>query len=305
MANMGDIKHSIRSISDTEQITRAMHLISTSKMQKAIAKYDSNHVHFERVQSALKDILAHTHEISHPYIGESENGRAAFVVIAADKGLCGGYNHNILSFAEKHMKDSEEKYILTVGQEARAYFERRGYMIDVEFLHVSQDPSLYNARNITNDILELYDNGLMDEVYIAYTKFYSSVKQEPNLLKLLPLSISNFEDIEVETQYSAEMNYHPSTKEVFDILVPQYIVGLVYGCLVQSYASEHSARMTAMKNATENAEDMISNLTKQYNRARQTAITNEICEINESARGFVYKINNDELLAGSKTGIRR
>ena len=280
MANMGDIKHSIRSISDTEQITRAMHLISTSKMKKAINKFNSNHVHFERVQSAMKDIFTHTHEVSHPYIGESENGRAAFVVIAADKGLCGGYNHNILNFAEQKMRNSEEKYILTVGQEARAYFERRGYMIDVEFLHVSQDPSLYNARNITNDILELYDNGLMDEVYIAYTRFYSAIKQEPSLLKLLPLSMSNFESIDVETQYTAEMNYHPSPKEVFDILVPQYIVGLVYGCLVQSYASEHSARMTAMENATNNAEDMIDDLTKKYNRARQTAITNEISEIN-------------------------
>ncbi len=279
MATIGDIKHSIRSISDTEQITRAMHLISTSKMKKAISKYQSNHVHFERVQSALKDIFEHTHEVSHPYIGESENGRAAYITIAADKGLCGGYNHRILEFAQKSMEKSEEKYILTVGQEARAYFERRGYMIDVEFLHVSQNPSLHNARNITNDILELYDNGLMDEVYVAYTQFHSVFKQEPKLIKLLPLSIKNFQDIDVETEYSAEMNYHPSPKEVFDILVPQYIVGLVYGCLVQSFASEHCARMTAMENATNNAEDMIDNLTRQFNRARQATITNEISEI--------------------------
>lgn len=279
MASMGDIKHSIRSISDTEQITRAMHLISTSKMKKAISKYESNHVHFERVQSALKDIFAHSHDLHHPYIGESEHGRAAYVVIAADKGLCGGYNHNVLNYALELMKESEEKYILTVGQEARAFFDRRGYMIDVEFLHVSQNPSLYNARNITKDILELYDNGLMDEVYVVYTQFHSVLKQEPKVLKLLPLSMSNFEDVNTETQYSAEMNYHPSPKEVFDILVPQYIIGLVYGCLVQSYASEHCARMTAMENATKNAEEMISDLTKKYNQARQAAITNEISEI--------------------------
>lgn len=279
MASMGDIKHSIRSISETEQITRAMHLISTSKMKKAIKKFESNHVHFERVQSALKDILSHSHELSHPYIGESEHGRAAYVVIAADKGLCGGYNHNVLNLAYEYMQQSEDRYILTVGQEARAFFNRKKYMIDVEFLHVSQNPSLYNARNITNDILELYDNGLMDEVYVVYTQFHSVLKQEPKVLKLLPLSMSNFREVKVETQYSAEMFYHPSPKEVFDILVPQYIIGLVYGCLVQSYASEHCARMTAMENATNNAEDMISDLTKQYNRARQFAITNEISEI--------------------------
>jgi F-type H+-transporting ATPase subunit gamma len=149
----------------------------------------------------------------------------------------------------------------------------------VEFLHVSQNPSLYNARNITRDILELYENGILDEVYVVYTQFFSAIRQEPRLLKLLPVSISNFKDTNTETQYSGELYYHPSPKEVFDILVPQYIIGLVYGCLVQSYASEHSARMTAMESATKNAEDMIANLTRQYNQARQYAITNEISEI--------------------------
>ena len=279
MATMGDIKHSIHAIAEMQQITRAMHLISTSKMRKAIVRYENNRVHFERVQSALKDILTHTRDLSHPYFGESEGGRAAYVVIAADKGMCGGYNHNVLNFALDAMQKSKERYILTIGQEARAFFERRGFMIDVEFLHVSQNPSLYNARNITRDILELYENGIMDEVYVVYTKFISAIRQEPRLLKLLPVSMSNFKDISAETQYSGELYYHPSPKEVFDILVPQYIVGLVYGCLVQSYASEHSARMTAMENATKNAEDMIADLTRQYNQARQYAITNEIAEI--------------------------
>ena len=279
MASMGDIRHSIHSISEMEQITRAMHLISTSKMRKAVVKYESNHVHFERVQSALKDILTHTRELVHPYVGESDGGKAAYVVIAADKGMCGGYNHNVLNLALSTMQKSRERYILTVGQEARAFFDRRGYMVDVEFLHVSQNPSLFNARNIAKDILELYENGIMDEVYVVYTKFISVVRQEPRVLKLLPLSISNFIDIDTETQYTAELFYHPSPKEVFDILVPQYIVGLLYGCLVQSYASEHCARMTAMENATNNAEEMIGNLTRQYNRARQFEITNEISEI--------------------------
>ena len=279
MASMSDIRHSIRSISETEQITRAMHLISTSKMKKAISRYEANHVHFERVQSALKDMLMHTRDLEHPYVGESEGGKAAYVVIAADKGLCGGYNHNVLNLALEHMQRSAERYILTVGQVARAFFDRRGYMVDVEFLHVSQNPSLYNARNITKDILELYDSGLMNEVYVVYTKFTSVLKQEPRVIKLLPVSISNFVDVETEAQYSGELFYHPSVKQVFDKLIPQYIVGLVYGCLVQSFASEQCARMTAMESATQNAEELISSLTMQYNRARQSAITNEISEI--------------------------
>ncbi len=279
MASMADIKHSIRSISETEQITRAMHLISTSKMKKAISKYESNHVHFERVQSALKDIFAHTSELEHPWVGQSKGKRAAYIVIAADKGMCGGYNHNVLNLALKHMQQFSERYILTVGHMARAFFDRRDYMVDVEFLHVSQNPSLYNARNITSDILELFDNGIMDEVYVVYTKFISVMKQEPRVIKLLPLCIADLIDVAEETQYSAELFYHPSPKEVFDILVPQYIIGLVYGCLVQSFASEQCARMTAMENATNNAEEMIESLTKEYNRARQFAITNEISEI--------------------------
>jgi F-type H+-transporting ATPase subunit gamma len=276
---MSDIRHSIRSVSDMEQITRAMHLISTSKMRKAVSKYETNHAHFERVRSTMKDILEHTHGLSHPYLGESEGGKAAYVVIAADKGLCGGYNHNVLNLAYDTMQKSEERYILTVGQEARVFFERKGYMIDVEFLHVAQNPSLLYARNITEDLLELFDNGIMNEVYVVYTHFKSAMRQEPRVLKLLPLSMSAFEDVEAEAQYSAEMVYHPSPKEVFDILVPQYIIGLVYGCLVSSLASEQCARMIAMENATNNAEERIAQLTMQYNRARQAAITAEISEI--------------------------
>ncbi len=279
MASMADIKHSIRSISETEQITRAMHLISTSKMKKAINKYESNHVHFERVQSALKDIFSHTSELDHPYVGESRGKKAAYIVIAADKGMCGGYNHNVLNLAVDHMQRFPDKYILTVGHMARAFFERRGQMVDVEFLHVSQNPSLFNARNITSDILELYDNGIMDQVYVVYTKFISVMRQEARVIRLLPLCKENVIDVTEEAQYSAELFYHPTPKEVFDVLVPQYIIGLVYGCLVQSYASEQCARMTAMENATNNAEEMIESLTKEYNRARQFAITNEISEI--------------------------
>jgi F-type H+-transporting ATPase subunit gamma len=279
MAGMSDIRHSIRSISDMEQITRAMHLISTSKMRKAIQKYETNHTHFVRVRSTIKDILAHTRELSHPYLGESEGGRAAYVVIAADKGLCGGYNHNVLNLAYSTMQKSAERYILTVGQEARVFFERKGYSIDVEFLHVAQNPSLYYARGIAQDLLELFDNGIMNEVYVVYTHFISGMRQEPRVLKLLPLSISNFQDVSEEAQYSAEMVYHPSPREVFDILVPQFIIGLVYGCLVSSLASEQCARMIAMENATNNAEERIADLTMQYNRARQAAITAEISEI--------------------------
>jgi F-type H+-transporting ATPase subunit gamma len=276
---MSDIRHSMRAIEDTEQITKAMHLISTSKMRKALNKNAANTMHFNRVQAAVKDILMHSREISHPFIGQSEGKRAAYVVIAADKGLAGGYNHNVLNYALRYMQKSKERYILTIGQEARAFFDKRGYMIDVEFLHMSQNPSLVNARSITNDILELYNNGLMDEVYVVYTHFISTFLQEPTVLKLLPLDLSNFIDVNTEISYDAEIAYHPSPEAVLDTLVPQYIIGLLYGCLVQAFASEQCARMLAMENATKNADEMIDTLQKEYNRARQYAITKEISEI--------------------------
>lgn len=279
MMNIADIKHSIKSISETDQITRAMHLISTSKMKKAVGRYQANHAHFVRIQSELKNILMHTQELKHPYLGESEAKRAAYVVIAADKGLCGGYNHNVLNLAAEHMQNCKQRYIITIGQQARVFFDRIGYMVDIEFLHAANNPTLYNARAITRDILDLYDNRLMDEVYIVYTSFISVLRQEPQVVKLLPMSMANLVDVETELYHTTELFYHPSRKAVFDRLIPQYIVGLTYGCLVQSFASEQCARMNAMENATKNADEMISKLSLRYNSARQSAITEEITEI--------------------------
>lgn len=281
MASIGDIKHSIRSISETEQITKAMQLISTSKMRKAIARFEADSAYFSRVQASMKDILIHSRDtdIDNPYIVEKKDGKAAFIVIAADKGMCGGYNHNVLNLAYENINKYKEHYILTVGQEAKAFFDRKNYMIDVEFLHMSQNPSLHNARSIGTDIFRLFEEGVMNEVYIAYTHYISMMRQEPKLLRLLPISVSDLVDINAELQYSAEMTYHPSPKEVFDVLVPQYLIGIIYGCLVQSFASEQCARMTAMESATKNADEMIEKLTMDYNRARQQAITKEISEI--------------------------
>jgi len=281
MASMGDIKHSIRSISETEQITRAMKLISTSKMRKAISRFESNSAYFARVQSSIKDILLHSRgqDINHPYIGESAGDRAAFIVVAADKGLCGGYNHNVLALAHEHIRKAQNPHIFAVGQETRAFLDRKGLDYDPAFLHMSQIPALRTARSIASGVFKLFEEGIAGEAYIVYTHFISVLRQEPRVLKLLPVSLSDLNDIKTEAQYVAQMKYHPSPKEVFDTLIPQYITGLIYGCMVQSYASEQCARMTAMENATKNAEEMIEKLTMDYNRARQQAITKEISEI--------------------------
>ena len=274
-----EIKNRIKSVSDTRQITKAMYLISISKIKKALDRYEANSAYFQKVRLTLKHILLQTQNIEHPFLEQRIEGRAAYIVIAGDKGLAGGYNHNVLNLAYQQIKDKKEKYIFTVGQIAREFFSRKGFMVDVEFLHIAQNPSLYNARLIAHDIIDLYKNNMMDEVYVIYTHMASSIKHEPKVIKLLPVELSDFDDVQLDENLKSDIIYEPSGIVVFDMLIPQYIIGLIYATLVQSYASEHSARMHAMDSATRNADKMIAGLKMQYNRARQSAITQEISEI--------------------------
>lgn len=281
MRNLGDIRHSMRAIGDTRQITDAMRLISISKMQKALVRYDANRLHFNRVQSAMKDILLHSPDITHPFMEDSDDGGGihAYIVIAADKGLCGGYNHNLLRFATDIISKNEKKLVITVGQETRLWFQRIKIDIDVEYLTIAQNPSLDSASRLTDDLTQLFLAGGISEISVIYTKFISSFKQEPRMLRMLPVQHKNFDNVEQEFVYTAQMTYAPSIEEVFDSLVPQYVTGLLYGALVQSFASEQCARMMAMENATKSADEMLQKLEMELNRARQAAITAEISEI--------------------------
>lgn len=278
MRSVSDINNSIKAINQTSQITKAMKLIATSKMQKAISRYDANLLYFNSVRATLKDILVHSFDVHHTFFERHEEGIPAYIVIAADKGLAGGYNHNILNFAMDFMTPGE-KFVITIGQEARAFFERKKVPIDVEYLHIAQNPTLYEARNLVDDIAGTYRQGIMSEVYLIYTRYYSNIKQKPVALQLLPVEIQSFDDVEIPWDYQGELNYHPSRRKVFDVLVPQYIIGLVYGALIQAFASENSARMMAMDNASRNADEMTAKLNIQMNHARQQAVTREITEI--------------------------
>lgn len=278
METASDIKNSIKAIQQISQITNAMKLISTSKMTRAVQRYEANLLYFDRVRAVLKDLITNTEDLHHAYLTPNTEGVPAFIVVAADKGLCGGYNHNVLNFAYSLMGPGE-KFVVTIGQETRAFFERKNVMIDVEYLHMVQQPTLYEARNLTNDICRMYRDRLISEATLVYTRYYSRVKQAPVALKLLPVSESDFADIEPVADYGSDFSYHPSRRMVFDTLVPQYILGLVYGALVQATASENSARLMAMDTASKNADEMIMALRMQLNHARQQAVTREITEI--------------------------
>ena len=285
MQSATEIKRRIKTISETRQITKAMHLISSAKLNKAIQRHKANLKYFEKTRSTIKDILEHSEQIEHKYCEVRPDSRTAFIVISSDKGLCGAYNHNVLKYALKRIEQhvAQEKYTFVIGQVAREFFLRRQFNIDIEFLYASQNPTLTSAKEIAHDVLNLFENEMLDELSCIYTKFELSLKLVPKMIKMLPVECANFDDVEVQSSNYGDIAYHPSPKAVFDILIPKFVVGTLYGALVQSFASEQQARLMAMDTATKNADGMIRDLKKEYNRVRQASITNEIAEITGAA----------------------
>jgi F-type H+-transporting ATPase subunit gamma len=289
MQSSTEIKRRIKTISETRQITKAMHLISSAKLNKAIQRHKANSRYFEKTRTTIKDILEHSSEkVEHKYCEVREDNRTAFIVISSDKGLCGAYNHNVLKYALKAIEENEaeEKYTFVIGQVARDFFLRREFNVDIEFLYASQNPTLTSATEIADDVLKLYSDEMMDEVYVIYTEMESSLKLVPKMIKLLPIERENFEGIDNKGSNYGDIIYHPSPKAVFDVLIPKFVVGTLYGALVQSFASEQQARLMAMDTATKNADEMIRDLQKEYNRVRQANITNEIAEITGGAEAI-------------------
>lgn len=289
MASISEIKQRIKVVNETEQIARAMHLISISKMKRALKQSAANHDYMQKVRYAIKEILMSSQQVQHSFLQHHKGGhkRAAYVVIASDKTMCGAYNHNVLNTAWEHMQDKEEVNILSVGFMTTEFFESKGQSVDIDFLHTAQNPSLYNARNIADDIISLYNNDIMDELYVVFTEFLSTARQRPRVLPLLPMELKDFDDIPEMPERTFDLLYHPSVEEAFDTLAPQYVIGMVYSALIQASASEHCARMMAMETAMRNAQEMIHDLEIEYNRARQDSITEEIIEISSAASAML------------------
>jgi F-type H+-transporting ATPase subunit gamma len=281
MSSIAEIRHHIKVVRDTSKITRAMYLISSAKMKKAMRMHDQNQLYFTRVRSDIRFIMDNIGEsIRNPYYRQ-HGKKTGYVVIAGDKGLCGGYNSEVLKLARRTIQDGvhEERYIFTIGHIASEFFMRLNMSPDVNFLHVIQDPSLHNARQITSTLCKLFRDKELDEVYIIYTVLEKMGQLKPRVLRLLPVLKEDFGDAPILHAPTSPLMFHPSAEEVLDTMVPHYLVGLVYSALVQSYASEHSARMSAMDAATRNADEMLGRLNLEFNHARQAIITQEISEI--------------------------
>ncbi|AEM78198.1 ATP synthase F1 subunit gamma [Thermoanaerobacter wiegelii] len=283
-----DIALRIKSVRETRKITRAMYLISASKFQKAKVMLDNVRPYYHKIQVAMKDILLHTGEVTSRYLEKKDDKsekKKSLIVVTGDKGLCGAYNHNAIKKAEE-LIGKENVNLMVIGEVGRRYFIKKGYNVDIEFLYTAQNPTTAIAGEISDVILNAYNRGLTDEISIVYTEMQGLV-QKVRVLRLLPLDIDNFmalanegEEAEKnEVVIDSDMIYEPSASEVFDVLVPEYLKGLIYSILVQAFASEHFARMIAMDGATSNADKMINRLTIEYNKLRQASITQEISEI--------------------------
>ena len=220
----------------------------------------------------------------HPYIIHRDlTGKAAYIVIAGEKGLSGSYINDVLSVADKGLDTHDVSHIYTVGAMAAAHYRRRGIEVNENFAHIGEDPTINTVRRIVSIIMDLYDAEEIDELHLVYTHFINTLVHEPRDVKLLPIELSDFD---VAKPSDEEILYDPSPEEVFHALVPQYIIGYLYGALVHSYASENCARMTAMENATRSADEMIESLTQQYHTVRQLNITNELSEIVSAANAL-------------------
>jgi F-type H+-transporting ATPase subunit gamma len=282
MASPIEIRHRIAAVEQTSKITGAMEMVSSNRMRRVMSHIEYNRQYFNYIRTMMREILSTAEGLSHPYLDERRDGRRTYIVFSGDKGLCGSYNSAVLELADECFAKNPHATLITVGNTAEDHFHRQGRVPDITMLGIVQDPTMKSARRLAREVIGLFDGGLTDEIHIIYTSFYGDTKNRPIEFRLLPVVLHDYDDVR-DAETLGEMMYLTSPQEMFNTLVPQYIIGLLFGVMVQAYAGEHYARMNAMHNSTTNAQDMLKSLTTQYNMARQSAITNEIAEITGAA----------------------
>ncbi|MCI5500484.1 MAG: ATP synthase F1 subunit gamma [Lachnospiraceae bacterium] len=285
MASMRDIKRRKESVQSTGQITKAMKLVSSVKLQKAKLGAEVSKPYFDTMYETVADMIAKSGQMSHPFLQKSKSDKKAVIVITSNRGLAGGYNSNVVKLVTHDERFTTDNTIIyAVGLKGRESLEKNGYNIAKDYSEAINEPLYSDATEIGKELLSQFVKGEIGEIYLAYTIFKNTVVQIPTMIKLLPIDaediISEQEDIsEDPLDKITLMNYEPEAEEALDAIIPKYINSLIYGGLVESHASENGARMQAMDSATSNAEDMISDLSLRYNRARQASITQELTEI--------------------------
>ncbi len=277
MASMRDIKRRKSSIQSTQQITKAMKLVSTVKLQKAKTHAEQTDPYFQYMYRTVTSILARSGNMDHPYLKDNGSDKIAVVVITSNRGLAGGYNSNITKLVQNSGLPADKIQLYTIGTKGRETLERRGYKVALDVSDVMESPTYKDAMEICDKVLKDFTEGKIGQIYLAYTHFKNTVVHVPTLMKMLPVE---FSEAEIEAaDRNLIMNYEPNESEALNMIIPKYVTSIFYGALIEAVASENGARMQAMDSATSNAEDMISDLSLKYNRARQGSITQELTEI--------------------------
>ena len=273
-----DIKRRIKSVTSTERITNSMKLVSAGKLRKAKAIFEKTNENSHFITNTIGELFNSGKEVPQKYLeGNREIKTTAYVVVTSGKGLCGGFNTNVIREAQREIdKDWEPPVIIAIGGKGKEYFEKRGYNVHSSYLAPPESISFLEAKELSGPILEMYESGEVDEVILIYTSFISTMEQEVKNETLLPFKVEKDPEFITDTKY---IEYEPSVEEVFNYLVPKFVEMKIYSAVVESATCEHAARRMAMENATDNAREMLDELNLNYNRARQSAITDEIIEI--------------------------
>ena len=266
-----EIKTRIRSMESTKQITKAMEMVAASKLRRAQAQVLSSRPYFEILYATIQDIMAQNQDAESAYLQARPVKKTLYVVIAGDRGLAGGYNSNILKMVAAQM-DGKDAVVLPIGKKAADYFRSHKVPMLNESYGVAEDISVGDCFTVSKLLCKAFLSGEVDEIHLAYTRFNSVLSQTATSMQLLPLKVD-------AAAGQSVMEYEPDSETVLSSIIPEYLGGIFYGALCESRASEQAARRTAMDSATQNAEEMIADLSLQFNRARQAAITQEITEI--------------------------
>ena len=279
MASMRDIKRRRTSIQSTQQITKAMKLVSTAKLQKARSRAEDSKAYFNCMYQTMTSLLAKAGNLDHPYVKSNGCEKKAIVVVTSNRGLAGGYNSNIVRLITGSDFKKEDVRIYAVGGKGLELLKHRGYEVVADYSEIIEEPVYDDAKVVATRLLDDFAKGEIGEIYLAYTFFKNTVSHIPTLMKVLPVEAQEAEEEANAVDKITPMNFEPEEEEAVRLLVPKYISSILYGAFIEAVASENGARMQAMDSATSNADEMIEKLTLQYNRARQGSITQELTEI--------------------------
>jgi F-type H+-transporting ATPase subunit gamma len=267
----------MRSINNTQQITKAMEMVAAAKLRHAQEKALAARPYAREIEAMIRRVLPAVDAVNHPLLMPREKHCAGYVVLTSDRGLCGGFNGQVLRKAQVLMAQQNEPAVIAVGRRGRDYFRRRGYRLSAEFIAVGDEPTVGQTREIAQALFKLYEKNLIDEINLVYNEFISTGTHRPAVARLLPLETATVQ--EAGQELLQDYFFEPDPEAVLDMLLPRFIIGKIYSALLESKASEQAARMIAMGAASENALEMINQLTLSFNKARQAAITKELSEI--------------------------